>query len=106
MINWGTLKMDIFNRKQDMPLEDGDRGLHRGPLTMSISNRKQDIPSEGGDGGLHRGPLTMSTSNRKQDMPSDGVLQGVLLRWLSGTCSLGGNLKKCPDRGGLGVFWR
>ena len=41
--------MAISNRKQDIPSEDGDEGLHRVPLTMDIFNRKQDIPSEDGD---------------------------------------------------------
>ena len=52
--------MAIYNRKQDIPSEDGDGVVNWGPLTMAIFNKKQDMPSEDGDGGLHRGRLTMA----------------------------------------------
>ena len=59
------LKTQRYNRKQDMPSEDGDRVVNWGPLTMAISNRKQDKPSEDGDWMVHRGPLKIAISNRK-----------------------------------------
>ena len=82
--------MTIFNRKQDMPSEDGNGVLRRGRLTIPVINRKQDMPSEDVNGVLRMCPLKIAIFNSKHDMPSEdgmGFSVWVLLRWLSSTGS-------------------